>query len=90
MHTLKVPLFKAMGDETRMDILRYLLVKKEMSCQQLMKKFSLSQPTLSHHFNKLIRAGIINARKEGTLWFYSLNKKFLNKSGININKIASH
>jgi ArsR family transcriptional regulator, arsenate/arsenite/antimonite-responsive transcriptional repressor len=84
-----VKLFKALADETRIAMLKRLINVNEMACQELMKEFSLTQPTLSHHFNKLVDAGIINNRKDGVLWFYSINKKFLKEKGININKLIS-
>ena len=55
--------------------------------RKLMKEFSLTQPTLSHHFNKLVDAGIITNRKEGVLWFYSINKQFLKEKGIDLKKL---
>jgi len=32
--------------------------------KELLSNFSLSQPTLSHHFNKLIDVNILKERKE--------------------------
>ena len=82
-----VKIFKSLSSPTRYGIIRFLLNKKEWSCRELSKKFSLSQPALSHHFSKLIEARIISARKSGTENYYSINKTYLNKLGININKI---
>jgi DNA-binding transcriptional ArsR family regulator len=82
--------FKALSDDTRIAILRHVLVEKEIACQELMKRFPLSQPTMSHHFNKLVDAGILNNRKDGVLWFYSLNDKYLQSLGIDIKKIIAH
>jgi len=84
-----VKIFKALSDETRIDILRHLLLKKEIACKELQRHFSLSQPTLSHHFSKLLSANILNERKEGAVHFYSINDKYLKKLGIDIKKIAS-
>lgn len=79
--------FKALSDTTRMNMIRLLLRHKEFSCHELSRKFSLSQPALSHHFNKLIETKIINMRKDGTANFYSINKEYLNNIGIDIKKI---
>jgi len=83
--TFKV--FKALADETRLAIAKYLSDKKEASCQELSKNFSLSQPTLSHHFKKLADAGIIIERKEGVSHFYKLDISLLKKAGINLQSI---
>ena len=84
-----VKLFKALSDETRVDIIKYLLSNgKELSCQELLDKFPLSQPTLSHHFNKLIDANVLKVRKEGTSHFYSIDNDYLKNFGIDIHKIV--
>ncbi|MDO8657868.1 MAG: metalloregulator ArsR/SmtB family transcription factor [Candidatus Levybacteria bacterium] len=84
-----VGVFKALSDETRIDILRHLLGKKEIACKELLSNFSLSQPTLSHHFNKLIDAKILNERKEGVSHIYSINYQYLKELGIDIQKIVA-
>lgn len=86
---LLAKIFKALADDTRIDILRHVIKEEEIACQELMKRFPLSQPTMSHHFNKLVNAGILNNRKDGVLWFYTLNTEFLSKIGLDIVKIVS-
>ncbi len=81
--------FKALSDSTRVKIIKYLLTKKEISCHYLMKKFNLSQPTLSYHFNKLIEANIIDVRKDTNKNYYRINKKFFEELGINIYRLSS-
>jgi len=82
-----VKIFKALADETRLEVLRVMADVDEVTCQDLQKRFKLSQPTLSHHFNKLIANGILLYRKEGKMNYYKLNKKLLTDYGININKL---
>lgn len=82
-------IFKALSDDTRIDILRHVVKEREIACQELMKRFPLSQPTMSHHFNKLVNAGILNNRRDGVLWFYTLNTELLSKVGLDIVKIVS-
>ncbi|MBI2021921.1 helix-turn-helix transcriptional regulator [Candidatus Daviesbacteria bacterium] len=85
-----VKLFKALSDETRVDIIRHLLDNgKELSCQELLDKFPLSQPTLSHHFNKLADANILKVRKVGASHFYSIDREYLKNLGIDIQKIVN-
>lgn len=83
-------IFKALSDTTRIKIVKYLLSKNEISCAQLSRKFSLSQPTLSHHFSKLENAEIIRVRKAGTSHFYSIDKRKLKSMGFNIEKILTN
>ena len=78
-------IFKTLGDETRLLITLKLFKKEEMSCKQVSESFKdLSQPTISHHFKALAKAGIISVRKEGTSHFYSLNKETLKKAGVDL------
>jgi len=88
MNRQLIKVFKALSDETRMNIIRRVIGNKEVPCQKLSNKFELSQPTLSHHFNKLIDANILKVRKEGTNHFYSIDNQFLNGLGINISKVV--
>lgn len=84
-----VKLFKALSDETRIDIIRHIFNNgKELSCQELLDKFPLSQPTLSHHFNKLADANILKVRKNGASHFYSIDNRYLKNLGIDIHKIV--
>ena len=90
MNSQVIKLFKALSDKTRIDIIKYILGNgKELSCQELLDKFPLSQPTLSHHFNKLIDANVLNERKEGVNHIYSINYQYLKELGIDIQKIAA-
>ncbi|OGG26274.1 hypothetical protein A2960_04840 [Candidatus Gottesmanbacteria bacterium RIFCSPLOWO2_01_FULL_39_12b] len=87
MSALIVKIFKSLSDPTRYGIIKFLTGKKEFSCKELSKKFSLSQPALSHHFNKLIEAKILTARKDGSANYYSINREYLKKMGIDIKKL---
>jgi len=80
--------FKALSDQTRIKILRKLVSNDEVSCQELMKHFSLSQPTLSHHFSKLVDSGVVRARRDGVSHYYRVNKAYLTGLGIDIEKIT--
>jgi ArsR family transcriptional regulator len=72
----KVDLFKALGNETRLEIIN--LLKKESLCAcKILEDFDLSQSTVSHHMKILSDSGIINCRKEGKWHHYSLNYEML-------------
>jgi len=86
-----VGIFKALSDETRINIIKHLFNNgKELSCQQLLDKFPLSQPTLSHHFNKLIDANILKVRKVGASHFYRIDNDYLKKLGLDIRHIVKN
>ncbi len=64
-------LFKALADETRLRVLK-LLVVREMCVCEVMVALGLTQPTASHHLGILENAGLVRDRKEGKWVFYSL------------------
>jgi len=63
--------FKALGDETRLRILK-LLETRELCVCEVMVALDLTQPTASHHLGLLESAGFVKARKEGKWVFYSI------------------
>jgi DNA-binding transcriptional ArsR family regulator len=73
-HNLKkMPLsaiFSALGDPARLEIVRTLLKKDEISCGEC--KQAKSKSTMSHHFRVLKEAGLICKREEGTTHYISL------------------
>ncbi len=66
-------LFKVLSDKSRLRTL-LLLMKKELCVCQLIEILRLSQPLVSRNLNLMHRAGLIEARREGKLVFYSLRK----------------
>lgn len=84
-----ITILKSLSDETRLRMVLELLDRDEVTCQELSKKFGLSQPTLSHHYNKLIAAGVVSSRKEGVGWFYRLNHEALASAGIDLHQLKN-
>ena len=63
--------FKALGDENRIQILKLLHNGEKCACK-LLDALNISQPTLSHHMKILCDAGIVNGRKDGKWMHYSI------------------
>ena len=65
----------ALGEQTRLHIVRQLDGTGEVACGQ----FDLDQPksTSSHHFRVLIAAGVIARRREGTALLNRLRREEL-------------
>lgn len=84
-----VNIFKALADKTRLDIVRSLSKKPRdtASCGEVSTCSSLSQPAMSHHFKKLVDAGVILERKQGTEKIYELNHQLFAEVGINPDKL---
>lgn len=64
-------LFKALGDENRIRILKLLRGGEKCACK-LLEELNISQPTLSHHMKILCDAGIVTGRKEGKWTHYTI------------------
>jgi len=70
---------KALGDETRYHILRSLAEKGEVSCNEVVDLFHLSQPTISYHLKILQEAGLVRMRKKKQFAYFSVNIEMLQK-----------
>ena len=66
-----IKLFKALGDENRIQILR-LLQGGEKCGSELLEELRISQSTLSHHMKILCDVGIVLSRKDGKWIHYSI------------------
>lgn len=83
----KVAVLKSLADEVRLSIVQKLLrddtetPSSELvsSCANVLK---LSQPTMSHHFSRLVQAGVLLERKSGTEKFYKINRDLLVQAGV--------
>lgn len=64
-----------LADETRQKIL-IILEQKDFCVNDLVQKFNLTQPTISHHLSALRKTGLVVANKKGQQTYYSLNKEF--------------
>lgn len=67
-----VSLFKAIADQTRLNIVDLLSCGEMCGCQ-LLDHFKITQPTLSYHMRILCDSGIINGRRDGAWMYYSIN-----------------
>jgi ArsR family transcriptional regulator len=84
-----VVIFKALADKTRLDIVRKLATctSTVSGCDIVSDCSALSQPAMSHHFTKLVDAGVILEHKKGTEKSYELNRELFTNLGINPEKL---
>ena len=85
-------IFKSLADETRLSIVRRLSQEtREIPSNEIVVScathLQLSQPAMSHHFNKLVAAGVILERKSGVTKLYLLNRELLESIGISPEKL---
>jgi ArsR family transcriptional regulator len=70
----RAPVFKALGDATRLEIVALLAEAREPLCAcEIEAHFDLSQPTISHHLKILRKAGVLTSERRGTWIYYGLD-----------------
>jgi ArsR family transcriptional regulator len=68
-------LLRALGDETRLEMVGLLAAHKDELCVcDIESQFHLRQPTISHHLRILREAGVVTAERRGTWVYYALSK----------------
>jgi ArsR family transcriptional regulator len=68
-------MFKALADETRMEMVGLLAAKGDELCVcDLESHFELAQPTVSHHLRVLREAGLVTSERRGTWVYYALDR----------------
>ncbi len=65
-------IFKAMNDPVRREILT-MLRKSDMTAGDIAANFEMTAPSISHHLDKLKRAGLVSTVKQGQFVLYSIN-----------------
>lgn len=64
------PLFTALGDPDRQDIVLYLAGHTRLSVKELTSLTELSRPTVSYHLKVLREAGLVDEEREGVKRYY--------------------
>ncbi len=77
---------KALSDPIRLKIVQ-LLSGTELCACVILEKFSITQPTLSHHMRTLCSLGLVKARKSGKWTYYCLDRQTLQKLSLFINDL---
>ena len=85
-------ILKALADDVRLGLVRKLAHSPHavpscdlvQSCSSFLR---LSQPAISHHFKKLVDAGVVLEEKQGTQKLYAVNTELLMSVGIDVTKL---
>lgn len=67
-----LPAFKALADETRLEILS-MIVDGELCACEILESFQMSQSTLSYHMKLLTDSKLVHVRRDGKKMLYTLN-----------------
>lgn len=64
--------FKALGDSTRLEIFRLIAAQEAPLCVcDIVDRFDVSQPTISHHLKVLREAGLVTVSRRGVWAYYA-------------------
>lgn len=81
-------IFKALSDETRLEIIS-LLSEKELCACKILETFNITQPTLSYHMKILVESKLVNAYKDGLWVKYTINTNVIQGTLKSLNGILS-
>ena len=81
-------LHRALGDETRLRILK-LLAGRDLYLTEIAQQLELSKPTIKHHLSLLRAAGIVTITESGTVMYYSLRRPRLDDASTEIKRFLS-
>lgn len=68
-----IPLFQALGDPVRQDIIILLAEREPLSVNEIAGQSSLSRPAISHHLKILSDHRLVKIEQKGTQRYYSLS-----------------
>jgi DNA-binding transcriptional ArsR family regulator len=80
-----VRLHRALGDETRLRILK-LLAGRDLYLTEIAQLLELSKPTIKHHLALLRSAGLVTITESGTVVYYSLRRNRLDDASAEIKR----
>jgi DNA-binding transcriptional ArsR family regulator len=75
-----VRLYRALGDSSRMRILR-LLADRDLYLTEIATALDVSKPTAKHHMAVLRAAGLVTVTEEGSVTWYHLRRERLDEAG---------
>jgi DNA-binding transcriptional ArsR family regulator len=68
---------KALSDPVRWSIVTQMAATDELACTTLERTLSVTKSTISYHIKTLMHAHLIEVRKEGRYYFYTLRRDIL-------------
>ena len=81
LRTVVVPpvtdVMKALSDPVRWSIVTQMAATDELACTTLERTLSVTKSTISYHIKELVHAHLVDVRKEGRYYFYTLRRDVL-------------
>ena len=80
-----VRLHRALGDDTRLRILK-LLASRDLYLTEIAQLLDLSKPTIKHHLAQLRSAGLVTITESGTVLYYTLKRNRLDDASAEVKR----
>jgi DNA-binding transcriptional ArsR family regulator len=84
-----VRLYRALGDESRLRILK-LLAERDRYLTEIANELDLSKPTIMHHLATLRSAGLVTITEQGNMTYYSLRHDRAEAAGVELRAFLAH
>ncbi|MGZ6265905.1 MAG: ArsR/SmtB family transcription factor [Candidatus Limnocylindrales bacterium] len=84
-----VRLYRALGDESRLRILK-LLSERDCYLTEIAHELDLSKPTILHHLAALRSAGLVTITDQGNMTYYSLRHDRAEEAGVELRAYLAH
>jgi ArsR family transcriptional regulator, arsenate/arsenite/antimonite-responsive transcriptional repressor len=69
-----VAVYRALGDPTRLEVFRLIAAQAAPLCVcDIVARFEVSQPTISHHLKILRDAGLVTVSRRGVWAYYAVD-----------------
>ena len=81
-------IYKALSDVHRLMIVD-MLTGGELCACKILEKFSITQPTLSHHMKTLCACGLVKGRKQGKWIYYAITAEGKKNAVAMLKKLTS-
>lgn len=76
-----ISVLKALADDTRLEVFRFIAGQVEPICVcDIVDRFDVSQPTISHHLRILREAGLISVSRRSNWAFYEVARSGLERA----------
>ena len=83
-----IRLHRALGDETRLRILK-LLVSQDLYLTEIAQHLDLSKPTIKHHLAQLRAAGLVTVVEAGSVIYYTLRRERVAAASADLERFLS-
>lgn len=83
-----IRLHRALGDETRLRILK-LLASQDLYLTEIAQHLELSKPTIKHHLALLRAAGLVTVVEAGSVIYYSLRRDRIESASAELGRFLS-